>query len=219
MDGSGKSTQIQQLTSVLQSAGLSVQQRAFWDHVVAFPRWRAGFSHKFLKSEGGIGAPDKPVRRNDKNNRAWYLTLGRYGLYLLDAINLRKNVHSARLSQADVVIFDRFIYDQLATLPLESSLTRAYTRFVLKFAPKADIAFILDADPVIARQRKPEYPLDFLHIYRASYLKLREMAGLTLIAPDTQDRVHHNIMTALMRKAKFQAQIPVPDFHSTLSND
>ncbi|MBA3912477.1 MAG: thymidylate kinase [Acidobacteriales bacterium] len=193
MDGSGKSTQIEALRSSLEQSGQRVFLRAFWDNVVAFPKWRAGFSHKFLKSDGKVGAPGKPANRNDKNNRSPYLLAGRSGLYLLDAVKLRRAIHRARSSQADVVIFDRYIYDQLATLPLERSWFRAYASLVLRMVPRPDVAFVLDAIPEAARERKPEYPLDFLYKYRESYLILQRMAGLTLIPALSQDHVGEEI--------------------------
>src|SRR5439155_4296399 len=118
MDGSGKSTQIDNLCNQLTEAGLPFVRLAFWDNVVAFPRWRAGFSHKFLKSDGGVGAPGKPVNRNDKNNRAWYLILARSALFIFDAINLRRVVGKCKVEGARIIVFDRYIFDQLATLPL-----------------------------------------------------------------------------------------------------
>ena len=89
LDGSGKSTQIDNLRSTLTANGLSSELLAFWDNVVVGTRYREGFVHKVYKSEKGIGAPDKPVNRQDKNVRRWYLSLARHGLYLLDAIHLR----------------------------------------------------------------------------------------------------------------------------------
>jgi len=214
MDGSGKSTQIALLGSALSAAGLSVHQLAFWDHVVAFPRLRATFSHKFLKSEGGVGGPGKPVHRNDKNNRAWYLTLGRYALYVLDAFNLRQAVEQSRRSNVNVIVFDRYIYDQLATLPLERVLGRAYARLLLKIAPKPDVAYLLDAEPEVARERKPEYPLDFLQLYRSSYLRLRDIAGMTLIPPQTQEEVHAAIMQKLVKRTGVPWRVDVSSLDS-----
>lgn len=192
MDGSGKSTQIENLGARLTSAGMSVSHVTFWDDVVGLSKWRAGFSHKFLKSTGEIGAPGKPARRNDKNNRAWYLLLARSGLYVLDAWNLRSAVRKSRGRQVSVVIFDRYIYDQLATLPM-NSLTKAYAKVVLQIVPKPDIAFVLDAEPEVARERKPEYPIDFLHKYRASYLALSRLGGLQLIPPGSLEEVQEMI--------------------------
>lgn len=197
MDGSGKSTQIQLLCDQLSAAGSSLLQLAFWDNVVAFPKWRAGFSHKFLKSDGQVGTPERPANRNDKNNRAWYLILGRSGLFLFDAWNLRKIVRRAQRKNVQFIIFDRYIYDQLATLPLHAAWARAYARLVLKLTPKPDVAYVLDAEPDEARKRKPEYPLDFLHTYRQSYHQLAELGGLTLIPPMPQEEVRQAIARRL----------------------
>jgi thymidylate kinase len=108
----------------------------------------------------------------------------------MDAVKLRRAVGKARSNGARVVIFDRYIFDQLATLPLEHPLTRAYVRMLVKIVPKPDVAYLLDAIPEAALERKPEYPLDFLHKYRDSYLCLRDLAGLTLIDPLPQNDVH-----------------------------
>jgi thymidylate kinase len=199
MDGSGKSTQIENLCNQLTEAGLPFVRLEFWDNVVAFPRWRAGFSHKFLKSDGGIGAPGKPVNRNDKNNRSWYLILARSALFLFDAFNLRRVVAKTRAKGIRIIVFDRYIFDQLATLPLERALARAYARLIMKLVPRPDVAYLLDAEPEVARERKPEYPLDFLYKYRRSYLCLRDIAGLTLIEARPQDEVRMAITQKLQK--------------------
>ena len=103
-----------------------------------------------------------------------------------------------------MIVFDRFIYDQLATLPLHTRTGRSYARMVLGIVPKPDVAYLLDAEPEVARQRKPEYPLDFLYVYRNSYLQLRDLAGLALIPPQDQQQVH----AAIMQKLTRCAQIP-----------
>jgi thymidylate kinase len=94
-----------------------------------------------------------------------------------------------------VVIFDRYLYDELANLPLRSRFTRSYIRLMLKFAPQPDVAYLLDADPVQARERKPEYPLDFVQSNRAAYLALSELSGsMTVIAPGTADEVASKVI-------------------------
>lgn len=179
MDGAGKSTQIAALRGFLEARGLRTQLLAFWDDVVVLSRYREGFVHKVFKSERGIGAPGKPVNRRDKNVRGWHVSLARHGLYLLDAINLRLVV--SRVQDADVLIMDRYIHDELANLPLSNVLTRGFVRFAAAIAPKPDVAYVLDADPEAARERKPEYPLDFLRACRNSYRQLAGMLGMTVI--------------------------------------
>ncbi len=199
IDGAGKSTQIEKLCEYLSSKGLPIIRLAFWDDVVAFPGLRAGFSHKYLHSDGNVGTPEKPANRNDKNTQKWYLTIARSILFFTDAINLRRVVRKARSKHSRAIVFDRYIYDQLATLPLHRAVARAYARLLLKIAPKPDISYLLDAIPEAARERKPEYPLDFMHKYRRSYLQLRDIANLTLIGALAKDDVHVAITEALER--------------------
>lgn len=184
LDGSGKSTQIENLQRVLQDRGLRVAQLAFWDDVVVLGRYREGFVHKVYGSERGIGAPGQPVNRRDKNVRKWYLTLARHALYLLDALHLALVVADARRSGNDAILLDRYIYDELANLPLAKPATRIFVRAVHDLVPRPDLAYLLDVDPQQARQRKPEYPLEFLYACRRSYLCLAQMLGhITVIPP------------------------------------
>jgi thymidylate kinase len=182
IDGAGKSTQIERLHNRLVASGASVLRLAFWDNVVFLSRFRAGISHKVLGGEVGVGAPETPVRRQDKNVRRWYLTLARSPLYLLDVLKLRRTVVKAKLSRRDVIIFDRYIYDQLANVP-DNLIGRTYVRMLLKLAPRPDIAYLLDADPEAALRRKPEYPLEFLYDYRRAYRRLAHMAPEMVLIP------------------------------------
>ncbi len=182
MDGAGKSTQIANLCEWVADRRQSVRVLAFWDDVVVLSRWREGFVHKVFKSERGIGAPGRPVRRRDKNIRKWYLTPLRLGLYLLDAIHLRRVVARARRSDSDFVIMDRYIYDELSNLA-PGRLTRWFVRLVDRIVPRPDVAFVLDAEPASAVARKPEYPLDFAQRCRTSYLDLAQALQMHVVPP------------------------------------
>jgi thymidylate kinase len=183
LDGAGKSTQIDNLRERLEAAGLKVKLLTFWDNVVVMTRYREGFVHTVYGSEKGVGAPNKPVNRRDKNVRSWYLTLARHALYLLDALHLRIVVRDAMKSGNDVVIVDRYVYDELANLPLDRPMTRNFVRSIEKLAPLPDIAYLLDADPEAAHKRKPEYPVDFMHKCRAAYHRLAALLGTMTIIP------------------------------------
>lgn len=184
IDGSGKTTQIENLRSVARSLGLSDCLLAFWDDVVVLSGYREGFVHTVYGSERGVGSPEHPVKRRDKNVRAWYLTLMRHLLYLMDAIHLRFVVARAMRSECDVVIFDRYIYDEMANLPLANPLTRLWILMMRLIAPQPDLALLLDADPEEARARKPEYPVDFMHECRKSYFDLaRIVPAITAVPP------------------------------------
>ena len=202
LDGSGKSTQISNLVRALHASGYRTRQLAFWDNVVVGSRYREGFVHRAYKSERGIGAPGKPVERRDKNVRRWYLTLARHLLYFADAVHLRFVVGSARRTGANVVIMDRYIYDELANLPLSSPLTRAYARFVNWMVPRPDVAYLLDADPEAARERKPEYPVDFMRECRRAYKQLASIVGgVTIIPPLELEAAKAAVLRAFEHKA------------------
>lgn len=184
VDGSGKSTQIENLRSALHAAGITTSLLAFWDNVVVGVKYREGFVHKVYKSEPGIGAPGKPVNRRDKNMRGWHLTLARHFLYLLDALNLRRVVARARReSAADVIILDRYIFDELSNLNLQNLLSQGFIKFVQALVPRPDVAYLLDADPVAAYARKPEYPVEFMKKCRRAYFELAELLGTMTVIP------------------------------------
>jgi thymidylate kinase len=182
IDGAGKSTQIERLEARLIKVGIRTAKLAFWDDVVFLPRFRAAASHRVLRGEQGVGSPEHPVQRADKNVRRWYLTLLRSALYLADVFSLRRAVRKARASSAGVVIFDRYIYDQLVNVP-QNWVGQKYIRLLLRLAPALDVAFLLDADPEVALRRKPEYPLDFLQRYRRAYHRLHPMVSEMVIVP------------------------------------
>ena len=214
IDGAGKSTQIEKLREYLTRQGLPVRILTFWDNVAVLSSMRSGFSRKVLQSDGQVGSPDKPANRNDKNTRSLPLLIGRSLLHLADVFRLRKIIRRERAAGSDgVIIFDRYIYDQLAALPMHHRLARAYARFVLGLAPSTDVSYLLDAVPEEARARKPEYPIDFMRQYRSSYLELRQFAPLSLISAGDPDTVHTAIVARLNA---FVSNTPQPQIDSTV---
>jgi len=184
IDGAGKSTQIENLTAHLRAADRQVLLITFWDNVATLKSVREDIGHKVFKGDKGVGRPEAPIHRRDKNVRSPVMTIVRLAIYFLDALSLRKVVRGAFRSGADAVIFDRYIYDEFANLNLQSAATRLYVRGVMKLVPRPALSFVLDADPDEAHARKPEYPLDFLHSNRQSYLTLsRILADIHVIAP------------------------------------
>jgi thymidylate kinase len=218
LDGAGKSTQIDNLRRLLDSLGRRSRLLAFWDDVVVLSRYREGFVHKVFKSERGIGAPGKPVNRRDKNVRGWHVSLARHGLYLLDALHLRRVVARARRSGSDVIIMDRYIHDELANLPLENPLTHLFVRCVAALAPRPDLAYMLDADPDAARARKPEYPLEFLRDSRRRYHRLAPVVAMTVIPPLPLPEASQAVRQAFLRVWNAQDTVTVPSSPGTQTN-
>ena len=200
IDGAGKSTQIHALETWLLQSGLRVKVLAFWDDVVVLEKFREFMSHAAFKGDRGIGSPEIPLNRRDKNVNSWPLTVVRTCLYFLDALNVRLKIRGIRSSDADVVIFDRYIYDELANLPLRSSLSRVIIRFLLKLAPMPDVSYVIDADPVAALARKPEYPLEFLRRNREAYLTLSSLSGaITVVDPLPVEEAEKRIRESFLR--------------------
>src|SRR4030088_459315 len=156
IDGAGKSTQISALKTCLAENGLHVKSLTFCDDVVVFARFREFMSYKAFKGDQGIGSPEKPLNRRDKNVTSWPVTAMRLFFYLADSMNLRVVLEKMRGSGADVIICDRYIYDELANLPLNHWLAPALVPFVLLVSPQPDAAFLIDAEPGAARGRQPE---------------------------------------------------------------
>ncbi len=202
IDGAGKSTQISTLKAWLNRSGHRTQLLTFWDDVVVAPGFREFTSYKAFKGDQGVGSPQKPLHRRDKNVISLPLTASRFCLYFADAVNLcRKVVALKKKTDTDIVIFDRYIYDELANLPLNRWLARLLIRFVLAFAPKPDVAYFIDANPDTAYARKPEYPLEFLRRNREAYLILSRLAGgVTVIAPLPVEAAAVRIREALLQK-------------------
>lgn len=201
IDGAGKTTQINNLIAWLTNAGMRVRLLAFWDDVATLRKLRENTGHALFKGEKGVGSPDKPVSRRDKNVQSWYMVPVRMGLCALDAIGLALVVAKIRRGRdADVVIFDRYLYDQLANMDVDSPVARSYVSAVLKLIPHPDIAYLLDADPAQARARKPEYPLDFLLANRTRYLAVSKMAGMKVIHAGTPEEVGSSVLNEFTKK-------------------
>ena len=199
IDGAGKGTQIEALCTRLQEAGLRVLVIPFWDNIATLTGIREATGHRVFQGDKGVGTPDAPINRRDKNVQSGLMSVLRLGLYFIDAVSLRLVVARALRSGVDFVICDRYIYDELANLPLKDRAARTYVRWIMKLAPKPDLGYLLDADPVQARARKPEYPLDFLYVNREAYLTLSDLVGMTVIAPMPVVDVTRNVLEHALR--------------------
>lgn len=189
IDGAGKTTQIELLAAHLQSKGFRVLQLSFWDDVVVFPRLRSNVG-QHAASFYQRKQPEKAFEpRNYKHIRKPYLTVARACLAALDALRLRRMLGSRRLRTADVIIFDRYLYDQLANIYSPSWTAKTCVRSTRKLARRPDLAVFLDASPTEAHTRKPEYPLDFVYENRRAFLGLQALFPelIPVAAPSIED--------------------------------
>lgn len=211
IDGAGKSTQIERFSAHLQGSGFSARVYQFWNNIATLTHLRESGARALFRGDTGVGTPSAPVNRRDKNVQSWPMTCVRLCTYLADAVSTSILVKRALRSGVDVLIMDRYIYDELANLRLESPLLRAYARLITAIVPKPDVAFILDAEPADARARKPEYPLDFLYRSRQSYLQLSDLIGdLTVIAPSSMQQTEREILSCAMKMLPLDADALPP---------
>lgn len=206
VDGAGKSTQIKALRTWLEEQGLRVNVISFWDNVAALKGIREGAGHTIFKGEKGVGSPEAPVNRRDKNVQTFPMLCVRLFLYALDAFSTRIQVGKALKSDADFIIFDRYLYDQFANLKLRNRFVRAYVQQLMKLVPRPGISYVLDADPRQARARKPEYPLDFIYLNRRAYLELADLiGGLTIIPAGPADQMQAEVLRTAFRVFGFES--------------
>src|SRR5579863_1716839 len=185
IDGAVKTTQIEYLAAYLQERGLGVSRLTFWDDVAIWSRMRAGIGHRALDFGRVDTTADSSFSpKNNKHVRNRYLTAVRSGFYILDVARLRRLLATPEIQNSDVVIFDRYIYDQIANIYSQSFTARIYSKILLSQTPAPDVAFVLDASPAAAFARKPEYPLEFVLQNRQNFLRLRELVPQLIIVPD-----------------------------------
>jgi thymidylate kinase len=201
IDGAGKTTQIESLSSCLHQQGLRVVRLSFWDHVAVWPNLRAGVGHRSLDSTDADSMVERSIApKNNKHIRKWYLSGARAVLYVLDAARLQRLLASQLVRNSDVVIFDRYIYDQIANIYSPSIAARSYAKMLLRRTPAPDLAFVLDASPTAAFARKPEYPLDFVHRNRQSFLRLCDLVPQLIVISDaTAEDVRSEICSHIRR--------------------
>lgn len=218
IDGAGKSTQIELLCKQLNDQGFRVVHVTFWDDIAVFSKFRARVSLRTLR---GKHSPDDSLR-HDKNVRTWYLTLARSLFYLFDCLRLRRVARQLRSSAPHFIIFDRYIYDQIVQVRARHWLARAYVRLLIAMAPTPDAGFILDASPDHAFNRKPEYPLAFMHEYRRAFLAISNLVpDLIVVGPGTIADVQRQIVAHLPQNFVFcsDAQSPTGETQATILSD
>ena len=209
IDGAGKSTQIEALRGAAEQLGLRVEVIRFWDDIACLTRLRESSGHKIFKGDKGVGSPERPINRRDKNVRSWPMACVRLLLYSLDALSSRRAARKAMRSEAGLVIFDRYLYDELANLALKNPLMRVFIRMTMSIVPRPDVSYVLDAEPAQARARKPEYPLEFIRINRRAYQELTGLLGqMTVIAPMDLDAVKEEVLrhTGMMLRRRAEAR-------------
>jgi len=117
--GAGKSTQIDALCARLRESGLTVRVVRFWDDIAQLKNIRETTGHKVFKGDKGIGSPEKPIERRDKNVKSFPMTCVRLFIYFVDALSTRRVFKRLQNSGEDLIIFDRYTFDEFANFDAE----------------------------------------------------------------------------------------------------
>ena len=132
IDGAGKSTQIERLCAQLKEAGLRVELVTFWNDIARLTRIREAAGHTLFQGDQGVPSPARPINRRDKNVQSGIMTPVRLFLYFADTLSLRVVAVKVSKLHTDFVIFDRYIYDELADLSFRHPGARFYVRLIMK---------------------------------------------------------------------------------------
>jgi hypothetical protein len=78
----------------------------------------------------------------------------------------------------------------------------------MTIVPRPQISYFLDADPIKARARKPEYPLDFLFKNRQSYFDLIALiGGISVMSPASIEEVERAVFAEAQQKLSFRTPL------------
>lgn len=178
IDGAGKSTQIELLVKALKERGFKVNAG------------ESMFTYFLLKPIIGIlrsatsSPSDGPVKRN--NNlipKLWFL-FAFADIWVGYILKIRPMV-----DKYDFVIADRFYTDIWANLLYYGYCPDWAFRFLIKLLPKADIAFMLQADPKIVQKREQEFPPNYYEEQTKIYKRLSTLIKFNIINANLQPRI------------------------------
>jgi thymidylate kinase len=213
LDGAGKTTQIDLFTEYLNKNNYRFKRIAMYDDISSAASIRKLFSKKSTKpASDNIG---QKAYRNDKNRKDSNIVVLRKLTYILDLFILNiKSIYYQKIKGATLVM-DRYLYDSLANIFNTNS--GLYSKFMLRIVPKPDLAFLLDAEPDVAHDRKPEYPPEFYLERREAYLDIfKSIPTAAIIESNEIQTVQSKIREYFKSKApsrkKYDKYSPCVDF-------
>jgi thymidylate kinase len=164
--GSGKSTTARIIVDSVRQGG---QRTATLWHFRSLPCFR------FAKGPGTgrDSQPDKSdtesERRPDYRPRSLSAAkaIGYLWRILLFRAYLARNAHSA-----DVIVTNRYFFDNLAHFTLSTRRERTYTRVLRAFMPVPDVGLLLVAAPDTIAERRPAYSSHYVEHVGQGYRRL-----------------------------------------------
>jgi thymidylate kinase len=172
LDGAGKTTLIAELTQELESRGRSVTRFTNYEDVGLLSAIR-----RFRRRHGWLPTDDAAPRSDTVKHPAIRGTLqatrhvlhGRLVTGLLLPLDLLLFMVRRRRVTSDVLILDRYFYDSLIELRLDSTW---WGRRFQRLLPAPHIAVFVDVDPAVAFARKGEHGVAELARRERAYRRL-----------------------------------------------
>lgn len=184
LDGSGKTTQIGLFTNYLKEKKYRFKKLAMYDDI-SFSGFMKKIMGKDKKVKVNYEKSDNKDFRYDKNKKDTHLVFFRKFVYVIDLLTYMSKSWYYRKVKRRLLIMDRCFYDTLANL--FNTKSDSYMKFMLKLAPKADLAVFLDAEPDVAFKRKPEYPPEFYKERRDAYLHIFDFVKGSVVDSNGKD--------------------------------
>ena len=189
IDGSGKTIQANMLKRAFGEC--DIKARIVWnrggssrltDLIIALVK-------PLLRGEQGLDTTSDTREAKVARKSFWLRRPGlRWGWSVLVVLDLLLSYWarvSWPLSWGQVVICDRYAYDALVELAVLSGgleIARSFeAKLLLGLSPRPRLAYLLDAGPAIAHERKPDEELEFLEAQAAAYRQMAPAWGLRIL--------------------------------------
>ncbi|MEI8103403.1 MAG: hypothetical protein WCG84_00670 [Candidatus Moraniibacteriota bacterium] len=201
VDGSGKSTQLQLLQTILEQE----DKKVFYFHAIEFSSANK-ISRLFSGEKEFVAGQEKA-----STQASWLSILARRIFLLIDIFRFRDLAKKLERAQFDYILSDRYFYDSVVNIEylsrkdspsLEPNLTPTLSsaqergKFFKRYIPKPDFAFYLDITPeeILKRDRVPEQGIDYLREKISLFKNNIEQWGMIHIdASKNQERVSQEI--------------------------
>lgn len=192
VDGSGKSTQLELLRSMLEARDFQVASF----HAVSFSLVETVRARLFgSRSAGRSGGVTKTTELG---------LFFRKCFLLVDLLRFRRFCRRLEKRGTDYLISDRSFYDSFINIAFlgGTSLDTAFIRFAFRHTVRPDVACYLRVTPerVMERVRPPEQGLQYLKDKTSLFEEATQRFGLTVIDADQDiDRVAEDIRSLILR--------------------
>jgi thymidylate kinase len=174
IDGSGKTTQAQYVTHLLQSQGYSVRcvHITRWTWVYAIGQFLNGRRERD-DSRGGV-----PLSHNLFGRSVRVL---RRIVTLVDLLRFRWYAFYQTRVHRRILVCDRFFYDLGIQALYTNMMEPGFARWYWSLVPTPTVSVLLDVPPELAQRRENQHLLEYYQAKRGLYLEYAVLWGAVVI--------------------------------------